>query len=90
MDLECPTGMTEPEQLPLCAFPNPASQTLTIRHLKDKPQKVEVVDLQGQVQYTATGTSTLHVGHLVRGYYLLRVHTSEGVETVPILLQSPR
>ncbi len=66
-------------------WPNPVSDVL---HISDGPEirRVDVLDLSGRVQATATGRE-VNVSALPAGLYILRVVTAEGVMAKKIIKQ---
>ena len=66
-------------------WPNPVSNVL---HISDGPEirRVDVLDLSGRVQATATGRE-VNVSALPAGLYILRVVTAEGVTAKKIIKQ---
>ena len=65
-------------------FPNPSQETIQVRsnsNLILDGENYSVTDLQGRVLDRGIYNSSLHVGELPSGYYLLRI----GNETVRFL-----
>lgn len=76
----CTTGITLGEQQLLKGFtiyPNPANSTLSISpNNLEEHTDIEIITLQGRVIFKGSygsGSVTLPVHHLTRGFYLLRV-----------------
>ena len=78
-------GVKTSEKADLRIFPNPAKETITLRTTGCNLQKVEILDVNGRVLYTATlnGTASFdyNVSRMPSGIYLARVNTPCGVLT---------
>jgi beta-glucanase (GH16 family) len=81
-------GSTELEESSFSVYPNPVSEQVSV--LSETPwQKLEVVDANGQVQYSVTDYSAekrLKLG-LQSGVYVLRVHYAEGVKVEALVVE---
>ena len=64
----------EPE---LTFYPNPTSGTITFNHTDIR--KVEVMDGMGRVVATFEDSYTIDLSNLSKGYYVLRITTTEGI-----------
>ena len=78
-------GLEPSQNAELKLFPNPASETITLSTTGCALQKVEILDVNGRVLYTATlnGTASFdyNVSQMPSGIYFARVKTSCGVLT---------
>ena len=60
-------------------FPNPVSNTFTIKGLENKEASVTIFDLNGrQVKTFKTITETLNIEELVSGIYIVEIKTKQG------------
>lgn len=57
-------------------FPNPASSNIQIQGIS--PVQITLTQLNGSTTYSAEGSTTLSVGHLPRGMYLLKIVGQDG------------
>jgi len=61
-------------------YPNPVSTELYIDQTSNKVDKVELLNIQGQVLLSQTmfDTNLVHIGHLPSGNYLVRMYAADG------------
>jgi len=61
-------------------YPNPASSELFFEFSENQIEKIEVLNIQGQVLLSQQmfGSNTLHIGHLPSGNYLVRMFGTAG------------
>ena len=80
-----PVSIERPQKSELRIFPNPATETITLRTTGCNLQKVEILDMNGRVLHAAAlnGTASFdyNVSQMPSGIYLARVKTSCGVLT---------
>ena len=78
-----------PPDLQCAVYPNPASETISVAVDGDQWMEASLFDLQGRVvvKERFRSTVTMDVRSLVRGTYLLRIVSPEGMSTKKILLQ---
>ncbi|MEM6629702.1 MAG: choice-of-anchor J domain-containing protein [Bacteroidota bacterium] len=92
------TSRKDPSEIGMNVFsvyPNPVSATLSVDCSLKKPNDVylSLLDIQGSVLYTKVFRQTLALEHRIpthhwaSGVYLLRVQTSQGILTYPLLVK---
>lgn len=65
-------------------FPNPADELINIS-TKHPIQQIDILDLNGRLIKSFSGTTTIHLGDLKNGLYFIRVKQKTGVTVVKIL-----
>ena len=71
-------------------YPNPANETVTVFSTGLEINKIEVLNIAGQVIMTETETSSttkLKVSHIASGVYLVKTYTSEGMATKQLIIK---
>lgn len=86
--LDIGTQVTETSTSALRVFPNPSTDGFTIQGLKDPNTRVQLLDALGrEVRIESSGTGSNVFTTAANGWHLLRVSTSEGVVTIPVVLE---
>ena len=73
-------------------YPNPASEVVKLEWQNENVSQIEVIDITGrQVMSTSVEPNLrnmhLNVSSLIPGYYLLKIHTKNGLLTEKVLIQ---
>ena len=77
------TSINNPNRLPIKIYPNPAQNYVCIEFGDSQVRSIEIVDLLGQLLLQKSpeqgNSSSLNLGNLKAGTYLIRVKTNAGV-----------
>lgn len=82
------TGLTEfkNEESGVVVYPNPANEQLTISAGENKIEKVELYDVMGRLLLNETEQKTINISQLPNGTYVVKVYTSNGIETKKVVV----
>lgn len=83
---EHPIGMAEKEQQVLQAVPNPARESVRVQGLAQPLNRLELVNLQGQIVRETT-ESTIDLRQLPAGLYFIRCHTASGIKALRVVVR---
>ena len=84
-----PFSITEDALSRIRFFPNPARTTLTFTNLPQESIQVEVIDHLGQIVHSdriGKGISTLDVGNLIAGHYVLKFRVNAQESSIPLVI----
>lgn len=83
-----PTALSELDQQGsvFSIYPNPASDILNFKFKPGfVPQNMQILDLMGRV-VESFSTTTLHIGHLPKGTYLVVIGSVDGLSVRPLII----
>lgn len=82
------TGLTEfkNEESGVVVYPNPANDVLYVVVGENKIEKLELYDVMGRLLLNETEHNTLNISQLPNGTYVVKVYTSNGIETRKVVV----